>query len=83
MNNWVLIMQGSFSELKYRAKKKQTKRDIFLSQRNEVSPWPEIVSRLEPFYPKGKGLGRPPIGLEKMLRMYVTLSMRTWAGRGF
>jgi hypothetical protein len=25
----------------------------------------------EPHYPKGSGAGRPPIGLERMLRMYV------------
>jgi len=29
------------------------------------------VGELEPFYPKGEGRGRPPIGLEKMLRMYI------------
>jgi len=29
------------------------------------------VAELEPFYPKGEGRGRPPIGLEKMLRMYI------------
>ena len=29
------------------------------------------MSELEPFYPKGEGRGRPPIGLEKMLRMYI------------
>ena len=30
-----------------------------------------MVSALEAFYPKGTGRGRPPIGLERMLRMYV------------
>lgn len=30
-----------------------------------------MVAELEPFYPKGEGQGRPPIGLERMLRMYV------------
>lgn len=31
------------------------------------------MAELERFYPKGEGRGRPPIGLEKMLRMYIAL----------
>ena len=27
------------------------------------------MAELEPFYPKGKGRGRPPIGSERMLRI--------------
>ncbi len=32
-------------------------------------PWAEICALIEPHYPKA-GNGRPPIGLERMLRMY-------------
>ena len=31
----------------------------------------ELLAALAPFYPKGGGRGRPPIGLERMLRMYI------------
>ena len=32
-------------------------------------PWSEFCELIEPHYPKGDG-GRPPKGLERMLRMY-------------
>lgn len=64
-------MQSSFSDLEYAAKKKLTRRDRFLAEIEAVTPWSAMVVVLEPFYPKGEGRGRPPIGLERMLRMYV------------
>ena len=64
-------MQRSFSELEYAAKKKVTRRDRFLGEIDAVTPWPALVAEVEPFYPKGAGRGRPPIGVERMLRMYV------------
>ena len=64
-------MQSSFSDLEYAAKKKLTRRDRFLAEIEAVTPWSAMVAELEPFYPKGEGRGRPPIGLERMLRMYV------------
>ena len=64
-------MQRSFSELEYTTKKKVTRRDRFLSQIDAVTPWALLVSALAPHYPKSDQRGRPPIGLERMLRMYV------------
>lgn len=64
-------MQASFSELEYAAKKKVTRRDRFLGEMDAVTPWSALVAEIEPFYPKGTGRGRPPIGVERMLRMYV------------
>ena len=64
-------MQRSFSEQEYAAKKKVTRRDRFLGEINTVTPWSALVAELEAFYPKGDGRGRPPIGLERMLRMYI------------
>ncbi|KAI5912041.1 IS5 family transposase [Azoarcus sp. PA01] len=64
-------MQSSFSDLEYAAKKKLTRRDRFLAEIEAVTPWSALVAELEPHYPKGEGRGRPPIGLERMLRMYV------------
>jgi IS5 family transposase len=62
--------QTSFSELEYAAKKKLTRRDRFLAEIEAATPWAQLVAVIEPHYPKG-GRGRPPIGLERMLRMYV------------
>lgn len=64
-------MQSSFSDLEYAAKKKLTRRDRFLAEIDAVTPWAALAAELEPFYPKGQGRGRPPVGLERMLRMYI------------
>jgi IS5 family transposase len=56
-------MQSSFSELEYAAKKKQTRRDRFLAEIEAVTPWSALEAEIEPFYPKGAGRGRPPIGV--------------------
>ena len=64
-------MQRSFSDLEYGSKKRVTRRDRFLGEIEKVTPWAALVRELEPFYPKGEGRGRPPIGLERMLRMYI------------
>ncbi|NMG46460.1 IS5 family transposase [Aromatoleum toluvorans] len=64
-------MQSSFSDLEYAAKKKLTRRDRFLAEIEAVTPWSALAAELEPHYPRGEGRGRPPIGLERMLRMYV------------
>ena len=64
-------MQSSFSELEYAAKKKQTRRDRFLAEIEAVTPWLVLEQTIAPFYPRSGGRGRPPIGLGRMLRMYV------------
>jgi transposase, IS5 family len=61
--------QGSFSQAEYAGKKKQTRRDKFLAEMEQVVPRARLIARLRPFYPKGER-GRPPIGLERMLRIY-------------
>ena len=48
---------------------KRTRRAEFLAQMEIVVPWRELCAEIEPFYPKA-GSGRPPVGLERMLRMY-------------
>lgn len=64
-------MQMSFSELEYASKKRQTRRDRFLAEIEAVTPWAILVNTVAPHYPSSGGRGRPPIGLERMLRLYV------------
>ena len=64
-------MQTSFSEYEYASKKRQTRRDRFLAEIEAMTPWGELVAAIERHYPQGGGRGRPPIGLERMLRMYI------------
>jgi transposase, IS5 family len=68
--------QGSFSQAEYAGKKKQTRRDKFLAEMEAVVPWGRLVERLKPLYPKGER-GRPPVGLERMLRLYF---LQQWYG---
>jgi IS5 family transposase len=64
-------MQTSFSELEYASKKKQTRRDIYLGELDCITPWAALERSIAPFYLSSGSLGRPPIGLTRMLRMYV------------
>ena len=64
-------MQLSFADLEYAAKRRRTRRDRFLGEIEAVTPWAALVAEIAPYYPKGEGPGRPPIGLERMLRMYI------------
>ena len=46
-----------------------TRKAEFLSRMESLMPWVEFCSLIEPYYPRA-GNGRPPVGLERMLRMY-------------
>ena len=48
---------------------KKTRRAIFLEEMELVVPWHDLCALVEPHYPK-PGNGRPPIGVERMLRIY-------------
>ena len=46
-----------------------TRKAEFLAKMERLMPWAELCALIEPHYLKA-GNGRPPIGLERMLRMY-------------
>jgi len=48
---------------------KTTRRAAFLAEMELVVPWSALCALVEPFYPK-PGNGRPPVGVERMLRIY-------------
>ena len=66
-----MMKQTSFSDVEFASKKKPTRRERFLAEIEAATPWPALVAALLPYYPTGDGRGRPPIGLERMLRMYI------------
>ena len=47
-----------------------TRKAAFLARMDTLVPWTEFCALIEPHYPKA-GNGRPPIGVERMLRMYL------------
>ena len=66
----------SFAQSEYARKKKTTRRERFLGEMERVVPWGRLVALIEPHYPKGKR-GRPPVGIERMLRLYF---LQQWYG---
>ncbi len=64
------MKQQTFSDFEYSNRKRKTKREEFLEIMDEIIPWDEWVGIIMPFYPSGKR-GRPPKGIEVMLRMYL------------
>ena len=48
---------------------KKTKRALFLEEMEQVVPWQKLCALIEPHYPQA-GNGRPPVGVERMLRIY-------------
>ena len=61
--------QMSFAQSEYAGKKKVTRRERFLGEMEKVVPWARLCGVIAPHYPKGER-GRPPIGIERMLRIY-------------
>jgi IS5 family transposase len=50
---------------------KTTRRAQFLADMDRIIPWPEMTAAVETVYPKiSENGGRPPIPLERMLRIY-------------
>jgi transposase, IS5 family len=68
--------QPSFAHAEFAAKKKTTRREKFLTRMDALIPWAQLLAVIAPFYPQGKR-GRPPIGLERMLRVYF---LQQWYG---
>ena len=63
--------QLSFASLDFAAKKKRTKRDVFLAEMAAVVPWSALESVVEPHYPRvGPQGGRRPFPLPVMVRIY-------------
>lgn len=62
--------QKTFAESGFERYAKRTRREQFLDEMERVVPWGELCALIEPVYPKGDGAGRPPVGLERMLRIH-------------
>jgi IS5 family transposase len=66
----VLMMQSTLAVAAgFERYGRPTRRAEFLAAMEVVVPWAELVALIEPYYPKA-GNGRPPVGAERMLRIY-------------
>ena len=68
------MSQLSFGDMEYANRRRKTRREAFLEQMDKIIPWAAWVTLIASHYPSGKR-GRPPIGVETMLRMYL---MQNW-----
>ncbi len=66
--------QLTFADSEFSTKRRQTRKEIFLSRMEQILPWQNMVEVIEPFYPKA-GNGRRPYPLETMLRIHC---MQHW-----
>ena len=73
------MKQISFADAEFAAKKRVTRRERCLGEMEQVVPWAALLAVLAPHdFPGAEGRrGRPPIGLERMLRMYF---LQQWFG---
>ncbi len=62
--------QQTFAEVSFEQYRKPTRRERFLDAMNRIVPWADLVAVIEPVYPKAESPGRPPIGVERMLRLH-------------
>lgn len=64
------MRQMTFSGSNFDKHRKATRREVFLREMDVVVPWQKLCALIEPHYPKGDR-GRPPVGIERMLRIYL------------
>lgn len=64
------MTQLSFSDAEHAGKRKQTRREVFLSEMERVVPWKALLAQIEPHYPKA-GRGRHPYAMDTMLRIHL------------
>jgi transposase, IS5 family len=64
------MLQQTLAEVPFEQYRKPTRREQFLTEMNRVVPWTDLVAVTTPVYPKAEGPGRPPVGVERMLRLH-------------
>ena len=69
-----MSQQFTFADSEFSSKRRQTRKEIFLSRMDNLLPWSQLLDVIEPFYPKA-GNGRRPYALETMFRIHC---MQQW-----
>ena len=62
--------QQTFTDMEYARRKRKSRRETFLETMNSLIPWQRLEEKIRPHYFAGKR-GRPPKGIQLMLRMYL------------
>ena len=64
------MRQTTLSDAGFDKYRKKTRKERFPDDMEKIIPWAELAEAIEPFYPKPKGAGRRPVGVERMLRIH-------------
>jgi len=64
------MRQQTLADEGFERYRKPTRREQFLDEMDRIIPWEGLCEVIEPFYPKPQGAGRPPVGLQRMLRIH-------------
>jgi IS5 family transposase len=62
--------QQTFTGMEYARRKRVSRREAFLETMDKLVPWRRLEEQIRPHYFAGKR-GRPPKGIQPMLRMYL------------
>lgn len=65
------MRQRSLSGSGFEKYRKKTRKQQFLEEMDQIIPWRDLAGAIAPFYPKPKGAGRRPVGVERMLRIHL------------
>ena len=64
------MRQQTFASDDFEKYRKKTRKEVFLEEMDQIIPWKSLSKVIKPYYPKPKGAGRRPIGIERMLRIH-------------
>ncbi|RWU15696.1 IS5 family transposase [Xanthomonas phaseoli] len=64
-------MQLTFGDAEGLGKRKQTRREIFLAEMEQVVPWQQLLALIAPHHPVSGRPGRQPYALATMLRIHL------------
>ena len=73
--------QPTFADLEYQAKRRKTRRELFLERMDGLIPWQKLEGCIRPVYPK-PGKGRRPYPLAVMLRIHCVQLYYNLSGPG-
>lgn len=69
------MSQLSFTEVEFTGKRKQTRREKFLSETDKTIPWDYLAGEVAKHYPESGKPGRQPYPIETMLQIHF---MQQW-----
>ena len=69
--------QMTFTDTETALHARVARRERFLADMDRLVPWAKLVQAIETVYPKNGRRGHPPIGAERMLRLYC---IQLWFG---